>query len=207
MSGPLHPLWVSHDHARLRAHHGRLQPLAEREPLRRGGQLTDAQRKEQRGAFFGSIHGTLNHLLWGDQMWMSRFAGTPQPKAPGIPNSSAMYESWDELKRERARRSIRSSSAGPEARSGLARGRPDMVLGRRRPRGDQAQVAAGHALVQPPDASPRPGALHADPMRREAGRYGLAVPALMLSSRRCARNSGPTAARTRREFPWRRELG
>ena len=42
--------------------------------------LTDAQRKEQRGAFFGSIHGTLNHLLWGDQIWMSRFAGTPRPK-------------------------------------------------------------------------------------------------------------------------------
>jgi len=63
--------------------------------------LSDAQRKEQRGAFFGSIHGTLNHLLWGDQIWMSRFAGTAKPKAPGIPESVAMYESWDELKRER----------------------------------------------------------------------------------------------------------
>jgi uncharacterized damage-inducible protein DinB len=63
--------------------------------------LTDAQRKDQRGAFFGSIHGTLNHLLWGDQVWMSRFAGTPKPKAPGIPESVAMYESWDDLKRER----------------------------------------------------------------------------------------------------------
>lgn len=66
------------------------------------GQLTDAQRKEQRGAFFGSIHGTLSHLLWADQMWMSRFAGTPKPKAAGIPDSVAMFESWDELKRERA---------------------------------------------------------------------------------------------------------
>jgi len=27
------------------------------------GTLTDAERKEERGAFFGSIHGTLNHLL------------------------------------------------------------------------------------------------------------------------------------------------
>lgn len=65
------------------------------------GALTDAQRKEQRGAFFGSIHGTLNHLLWGDQIWMSRFAGTPKPKAPGIPGSSAMFENWDDLARER----------------------------------------------------------------------------------------------------------
>lgn len=65
-------------------------------------QLTDEQRKEQRGAFFGSIHGTLNHLLFGDQIWMSRFAGTPRPKAPGIPESVAMHEHWEDLKRERA---------------------------------------------------------------------------------------------------------
>ena len=64
-------------------------------------QLSDAQRREPRGAFFGSIHATLNHLLWGDQIWMSRFAGTPKPKAEGIPNSVAMYEGWEELKRER----------------------------------------------------------------------------------------------------------
>ena len=64
--------------------------------------LSDEVRKEQRGAFFGSIHGTLNHLLWGDQNWMSRFAGTPKPKVAGIPNSPGMYESWADLKRERA---------------------------------------------------------------------------------------------------------
>jgi uncharacterized damage-inducible protein DinB len=63
--------------------------------------LTDAQRKEPRGAFFGSIHATLNHLLWGDQIWMSRFAGTPKPKAAGIPDSVGMFESWDDLVRER----------------------------------------------------------------------------------------------------------
>jgi uncharacterized damage-inducible protein DinB len=68
---------------------------------RAADQLSDAQRKEPRGAFFGSIHATLNHLLWGDQMWMSRFAGTPRPKAPGIPQSIGMFESWDDLKRER----------------------------------------------------------------------------------------------------------
>jgi uncharacterized damage-inducible protein DinB len=64
--------------------------------------LTEQQRKEQRGAFFGSIHGTLSHLLWGDQIWMSRFAGTPRPKAAGIPESPTMIEHWDDLKRERA---------------------------------------------------------------------------------------------------------
>ncbi len=39
--------------------------------------LPDAERKLDRGAFFGSIHATLNHLLWGDRMWLGRFAGPP----------------------------------------------------------------------------------------------------------------------------------
>jgi uncharacterized damage-inducible protein DinB len=39
--------------------------------------LDDAQRKQDRGAFFGSIHGTLNHLLVGDTAWMNRFTGQP----------------------------------------------------------------------------------------------------------------------------------
>lgn len=38
-------------------------------------QLTDGQRKEDRGAFFRSIHSTLNHLLWGDRLWLPRFPG------------------------------------------------------------------------------------------------------------------------------------
>jgi uncharacterized damage-inducible protein DinB len=63
--------------------------------------LSDAARKEPRGAFFGSIHATLNHLLWADQMWMSRFAGTPKPKAVSIAESVGMIESWGDLKRER----------------------------------------------------------------------------------------------------------
>jgi uncharacterized damage-inducible protein DinB len=63
--------------------------------------IDDAARKAARAAFFGSIHGTLNHLLYGDQAWMSRFAGTPKPKVMTIPESVAMYDAWDELKRER----------------------------------------------------------------------------------------------------------
>ena len=40
-----------------------------------GEKLTDAQRKENVGAFFKSLHGTLNHLLVGDGVWMGRFVG------------------------------------------------------------------------------------------------------------------------------------
>ncbi|MFT5486412.1 MAG: putative damage-inducible protein DinB [Paracoccaceae bacterium] len=63
--------------------------------------LDDAERRRDRGAFFGSIHATLNHLLWGDQIWMSRFAGTPEPKSPTIPESVDQIGDWEELKRER----------------------------------------------------------------------------------------------------------
>ena len=37
--------------------------------------LVDAERKEDRGAFFGSIHRTLNHLLLADRVWLGRFTG------------------------------------------------------------------------------------------------------------------------------------
>jgi uncharacterized damage-inducible protein DinB len=36
--------------------------------------LSDADRKKDRGAFFGSIHHTLTHLVLADKMWLQRFA-------------------------------------------------------------------------------------------------------------------------------------
>ena len=38
--------------------------------------LGDEARKVERGAFFGSIHRTLNHLLVADQIWLGRFAAS-----------------------------------------------------------------------------------------------------------------------------------
>jgi uncharacterized damage-inducible protein DinB len=37
--------------------------------------LADADYRADRGAFFGSLHGTLNHLLLGDRIWLHRFTG------------------------------------------------------------------------------------------------------------------------------------
>ncbi len=37
--------------------------------------LAEADYRANRGAFFGSLHGTLNHLLVGDRVWMRRFTG------------------------------------------------------------------------------------------------------------------------------------
>ena len=39
--------------------------------------MPDADRKRDAGAFFKSIHGTLNHLLLADRIWMGRFKGEP----------------------------------------------------------------------------------------------------------------------------------
>jgi uncharacterized damage-inducible protein DinB len=64
--------------------------------------LGDEERRRERGAFFGSVHKTLSHLLWADRIWMSRFfSDVPKPQG-GIPESVSMYPDWDGLKRERA---------------------------------------------------------------------------------------------------------
>ncbi len=39
---------------------------------------------KDRGAFFGSIFATLNHLLWGDTLWISRFDGGAGPAVPAV---------------------------------------------------------------------------------------------------------------------------
>ena len=42
-------------------------------------EIPDAERKTTRAAFFGSIHGTLNHLMVADLLWLARFRGQSQP--------------------------------------------------------------------------------------------------------------------------------
>ena len=39
------------------------------------GTMSDDERKRDRAAFFGSIHRTLNHLVWADSIWIARFTG------------------------------------------------------------------------------------------------------------------------------------
>jgi len=63
--------------------------------------LSDASRRENRGAFFGSIHETLNHLLWGDQLWLHRLAGTTEPRSPDIPGSTSQHAGWISLYTDR----------------------------------------------------------------------------------------------------------
>jgi uncharacterized damage-inducible protein DinB len=42
-------------------------------------ELPDAERRKDRGAFFKSITATLNHILWGDRIWLGRFNGQSYP--------------------------------------------------------------------------------------------------------------------------------
>jgi uncharacterized damage-inducible protein DinB len=42
--------------------------------------LSEAEYMKPRPAFFGSIHGTLNHLLVGDRIWIARIQHKPNPK-------------------------------------------------------------------------------------------------------------------------------
>ena len=74
--------------------------------------LSDAERQQPRGAFWGSIHGTLTHILWGDQQWMSRFDSWPKPTTP-IKQSAGMIEDFGVLgaEREKADASIQRWAA------------------------------------------------------------------------------------------------
>ena len=61
--------------------------------------LSEAERTQTRPAFFGSIHGTLNHILLGDRIWLARFEGESVPST-GL--DAILYEDFDELCAARA---------------------------------------------------------------------------------------------------------
>jgi uncharacterized damage-inducible protein DinB len=73
--------------------------------------LSDEERQRDRRAFFGSIHNTLNHLAWGDQVWLKRFAAQGVEFASlspdvldlreGAVHGTVLYESWEALRAKR----------------------------------------------------------------------------------------------------------
>lgn len=60
--------------------------------------LSIEQYRADRGAFFRSVHGTLNHLLATDRIWMKRFTGEGE-----VPDrlDAILYESFAELRAAR----------------------------------------------------------------------------------------------------------
>jgi uncharacterized damage-inducible protein DinB len=73
--------------------------------------LSDAERKRDVGAFFKSIHGTLNHLLLADRVWMGRFTQKPY-RVTSL--SQELYSDFDELheQRQKTDQDIGSWAAG-----------------------------------------------------------------------------------------------
>jgi len=62
--------------------------------------LSDEERKRDRGAFFKSIHGTLNHLLWADRAFLIRLLEWDLPFGkPG----DILYDDFEGLWAERKR--------------------------------------------------------------------------------------------------------
>lgn len=62
--------------------------------------MSDEERKRDLGAPFHSIHGTLNHLLLVDRLWLGRF----QENEFHINTlADELYSDFDELRRERAK--------------------------------------------------------------------------------------------------------
>ncbi|MDJ0732475.1 MAG: DinB family protein [Nostocaceae cyanobacterium] len=72
----------------------RYNTLANRKLYEAISQLTDAERKFTRPAFFKSIHGTLNHIMLGDRIWMGRFRGKEMPST-GL--DVILYDDFEKL--------------------------------------------------------------------------------------------------------------
>jgi uncharacterized damage-inducible protein DinB len=62
------------------------------------GLLTQADLLEDRGAFFKSMYLTLNHIVYADLAFLSRFTGEP-PEVP--PLGEDLFGSFDRLRTER----------------------------------------------------------------------------------------------------------
>jgi uncharacterized damage-inducible protein DinB len=66
--------------------------------------LTDADYRADRGAFFRSVHGTLNHMLVADRVWMYRFTGEGTPPAA---LDMVLHDDFDALRADRIKEDAR----------------------------------------------------------------------------------------------------
>ena len=87
------PEWV-----RTMARHGAAQNRAYAELT---ADMPEEDWWADRGAFFGSLGATSNHILWADRMWLSRLAEGPVPAggAGGV-NLAPTRAAWAEMRAE-----------------------------------------------------------------------------------------------------------
>lgn len=69
--------------------------------------LPDNDYRADRGAFFKSLHGTLNHILVADRIWMKRFTG--QGDAPAKLDT-VLFDEFDALRAARDKEDARISA-------------------------------------------------------------------------------------------------
>jgi len=161
--------------------------------------LGDEARKADRGAFFRSIHGTFNHILWADEVWMSRLTGSEKPSVGGR-DSAGYVEGWAAFCARRRQRDQAILDWAATVEPDWLRGTLIWYSGSQ-PRDRQAAGLPDRPSLQPPDPSPRADPRDADGRRRQAGRHrsvpGRRAP---LKARR-RRALSPAAPRPGRRAP------
>lgn len=80
-------------------HYARYNRLANEALYEACAALPDGERRRDLGAFFRSVHGTLNHLLLGDRIWMTRFEGGNHPSTN---LGATQHEEFADLRMARA---------------------------------------------------------------------------------------------------------
>lgn len=83
------------DHFRMLARYNR---IANERLYQSCAQLDDAEYRRERAGSFGSIHALLNHILLGDQIWMSRFKGFGHT-TPAL--TTVLFDNFQELRSAR----------------------------------------------------------------------------------------------------------
>nr|WP_294551462.1 DinB family protein [uncultured Rhodopila sp.] len=102
--------------------------------------LPDEDRKRPIGLFFGGVHGTLNHLLVADQIWMRRITGEgPQPERL----NQILHDDFAELRAAREQEDDRIA----EIVTALDEAGYDRMLEYRNSSGKAFQQSLGSALT------------------------------------------------------------
>lgn len=88
-------------------HYARYNTLANQTLYQACAALSEEERRRDLRAFFKSVHGTLNHLLLGDRIWMFRFEGGNHPSTD---LGAILYDNFETLRAQRAAMDARIES-------------------------------------------------------------------------------------------------
>src|SRR3989454_6073254 len=129
-------------------------------------ELSDEESKRDLGAFFRSVHGTLNHLLLADRAWLGRFTHDravfesldteERPITLTGALDQELYADFSTLRRERARTDA-AIEAFAERLTPERLAAPLTYPARTRGRREHPLRGAGRHFFNPPTPHPGPG--------------------------------------------------